>query len=126
MLVRKLAASVALVTLLGLVQVGPAQAHRLRIKSRVEATYDFSSNTLTGSVESRPACEGNRTVRVYHINGATGQRTLTDTTKTDAGGNWEAHPNVVPTLGDQWLIVAKGKRLTSEHRCRAGRLIIPA
>ncbi len=126
MSLRKLAACVALVTLLGLVHVGQAQAHRLRIKSKVEATYDFSTNTLTGSVESRPSCEGNRTIRVYHINGATGQRTLADTTKTDADGNWEAHPDVVPTLGDQWLIVAKGKRLTSEHRCRAGRLKIPA
>lgn len=126
MSLRKLAACVALVTFLGLVQVGPVQAHRLRIKSTVEATYDFGTNTLTGSVESRPACERDRTVRVYHINGLTGQRTLADTTKTDANGNWEAHPNVVPTLGDQWLIVAKGKRLTGEHRCRAGRLKIPA
>jgi len=126
MSLRKLAACVALVTFLGLVQVGPVQAHPLRMKSKVEATYDFGTNTLTGSVESRPACERDRTVRVYHINGLTGQRTLADTTKTDGDGNWEAHPNVVPTLGDQWLIVAKGKRLTSEHRCRAGRLKIPA
>lgn len=130
MSLRKLTACVALVSLLGLVQAGPAAGHVKRFKTHVEAAYDFSQNELTGSVESSRACESRRRVRVYHVSGATGDRTLTDSTKTDPGGNWTAHPDVVPTLGDLWdmtvlalIVLHSGEHI---HRCLFGRLKIAA
>jgi hypothetical protein len=125
MLKRRIGFGIAVALVLALVPSGPASATRTNVKTTIDVTYNYPDD-LHGKVHSpKAACRHARHVRLIHIDGQTGARTVAGNATTRSNGSYSMNPSVTPTQGDDWLVKARVKNTMAFH-CLAARKRIPA